>query len=483
MKLGKILNNIEFESKNFADLDITGIEHDSRRIKNGDIYVCLKGLSVDGHDYARAACDAGASCIIAERYMEGIDAVQILVQDSRVAYSVAASNWYGNPYKRLKIIAVTGTKGKTTTTQVIRTILETAGYKTAVMGTLGTFIGKEKYEQNLTTPDPMDFHKLLSIIAKKKCGYVVMELSAHALYLKKTEPVKFVAGVFTNLSHDHLDDFITMENYMNAKKKLFMGDKCEIGVINIDDDAYSDIMSEFEGSKLVTYGTKPQANYRAQNVKCNLSDVQYCVDLDGECRGITFAIPGMFNVYNSLAAVTVCRELGVSIGDILNGISKVKNVDGRMESIDCGQDFTVIVDYAHSPDSLSNVLTAARGFTHNKVISVFGCGGDRDTKKRPVMGALSNELADYTIITSDNPRTEDPDSIIDMIEAGMITNEYKRITDRTLAIYDSLDMAQKGDVVVIAGKGHETYQDVMGKKHHFDDREVVRQYFKEKEQE
>ena len=483
MKLSEILNNIEYSSRNFGEIDITGIEHDSRRVKKGDIYVCLKGLSVDGHDYARAACDAGASCIIAEHFVEGIDAVQIVVGDSRTAYSVAASNWHKNPYKNLKIIAVTGTKGKTTTAQVIRTILEHAGYKTAVMGTLGTFIGEKKYEQNLTTPDPMDFHKLLAIIAENECDYVVMELSAHALYLKKTEPVKYVAGVFTNLSHDHLDDFITMENYMNAKRTLFEGDKCKLGVINIDDEASPEMMADFAGHKIVTYGTKLQANYRAQNVKCNLSDVQYCVDMDGESREITFTIPGLFNVYNSLAAVSVCKELGISTDDILVGISKVKNVDGRMESIDCGQDFTVIVDYAHSPDSLSNVLTAARGFTHNKVISVFGCGGDRDTKKRPVMGALSNELADYTIITSDNPRTEDPDSIIDMIEAGILTTEYKRITDRTQAIYSSLGMAKKGDVVVIAGKGHETYQDVMGKKHHFDDREVVRQYFKEKEQE
>ena len=476
MKLSKILKKIDYESQNFNDCEITGIEHDSRKVEKGGIYVCLKGLSFDGHDFAKAAVDTGAACIITERLIDGINAVQIKVEDTRIAYSLAASNWYGNPHEKLKILAVTGTKGKTTTTHIIREMLEAAGRKTAIMGTLGTFIGSEKYEQKLTTPDPMDFHRLLKIIADKGCEYAVMELSAHALYLKKTEPVKFAAGVFTNLSHDHLDDFMTMERYSEAKKLLFRDGKCEIAVVNADDKVASFMTDEFDG-RLVTYGTQSGACYVAENIECNLSDVAYDVNIGGKSHHVVMNIPGRFNVYNSLASIAACIELGIDEDKVLSGVSQIKNVDGRMESVNCGQDFTVIVDYAHSPDSLKNVLTAACGFTEANVISVFGCGGDRDTKKRPVMGGISSELADYTIITSDNPRTEDPDSIIDMIEQGMTTEEYIRITDRRKAIYEALRIAESGDVVVIAGKGHETYQDVMGKKHHFDDREVVRDYF------
>ena len=476
MKLSEILKKIDYDRKNFIECEITGIEHDSRKVEKGGIYVCLKGLSFDGHDFAKAAVDTGAACIITERFIEGIDAVQIKVNDARTAYSVAASNWYGNPHEKLKIIAVTGTKGKTTTTHIIREMLETAGHKTAIMGTLGTFIGGEKYEQKLTTPDPMDFHRLLKIIADKGCEYAVMELSAHALYLKKTEPVKFAAGVFTNLSHDHLDDFMTMERYSEAKKLLFKDGKCKVAVVNADDKLASFMTDEFNGT-LVTYGMLSGSKYVAERVKCNLSDVTYDVKIGDKSHHVVMNIPGRFNVYNSLASIAACIELGIDEEKVLNGVSKIKNVDGRMESVNCGQDFTVIVDYAHSPDSLKNVLTAACGFTEANVISVFGCGGDRDTKKRPVMGGISSELADYTIITSDNPRTEDPDSIIDMIEQGMTTQEYIRITDRRKAIYEALRIAESGDVVVIAGKGHETYQDVMGKKHHFDDREVVRDYF------
>ena len=480
MKLSQILNKVEYESLNFGDTEITGIEHDSRKINPGYIYVCLKGLSFDGHDFARAACDSGASCIITEKFIEGLNAVQIKVDDSRRAYSLAASNWYGNPHEKLKIIAVTGTKGKTTTTHLIKTILESAGIKTALMGTLGTFIGGEKYEQKLTTPDPMDFHKLLGIIAGKGCEYAVMELSAHALYLKKTEPVKFAAGVFTNLSHDHLDDFMTMERYMQAKKMLFKDDKCSMAVINIDDEV-SKTMMEGYGNRTITYSALNGADFMAERIECGLNGTRYDVAYEGKTYNVDMKIPGMFNVYNSLAAMAVCLGLRLDMETVLNGLTLTSNVDGRMESVDCGQKYTVIVDYAHSPDSLKNVLTAARGFTQNRVISVFGCGGDRDTKKRPVMGQVSNDLADFTIITSDNPRTEDPDSIIDMIEQGMTNKEYIRITDRKQAIYTSLGMAQAGDVVVVAGKGHETYQDVMGKKHHFDDREIVREYFEEKE--
>ena len=480
MELSKLLKNIEYTSNNLNNIEISGIEHDSRKIKQGCIYVCLKGLNVDGHNFALAACDAGAVCIIVEDYIdEADDVIQIKVSDSRRTYSRLAANWYDNAHEKLKIIAVTGTNGKTTTTHIIKEILENAGYKIAVLGTIGAYIAGEKFAQKLTTPDPMDFHCLLKTILEKKCEYVIMELSAHALYLKKTEPVKFSIGIFTNLSQDHLDDFETMDNYMKAKKMLFQNDKCRIAVINNDDEASNYMIKDFNG-QIIKYGTKEDADLYAENIKCNLQDVSFTTNINDSKYDIKLNIPGRFNVYNTLAAISVCQHIGLDTNEILKGIKNLKNIDGRMESVDCGQDFIVIVDYAHSSDSLKNVLRAASRFTKNRVISVFGCGGDRDKKKRPIMGAISNAIADYTVITSDNPRTENPDSIIDMIEKGMIDNQYLRITNRADAIRYSLKTAEKGDVVLIAGKGHETYQDVMGKKYHFDDREIIREYFKEK---
>lgn len=479
MKLSKLLSKIEYESNNFNDIDITGIEHDSRRINQGNIYVALKGLSMDGHDFIESAQKSGASCIIVEEYQDNVDIVQIKVVDTRDAYSRIASNWYGNPHEKLDIIAVTGTNGKTTTTHIIRTILENAGKKTAVLGTIGAYIDGEVLEQKLTTPDPMDFHYLLKRISEKNCEYVIMETSAHALYLKKTEPVKFDAGIFTNLTQDHLDDFQTMENYRNAKKILFQDIKCELAIINSDDDSAEYMIDGYNG-KTLTYGTEIESDLFAEDIRCSFHDVLYTLKMDDKEYEVKLQILGRFNVLNSLAAIAVCKHVGLDMVTILDGISKVQIVDGRMEQVNCGQDFMVVVDYAHSPDSLKSALKAACGFTQNRVISVFGCGGDRDRTKRPIMGSISNDIADYTIITSDNPRTEDPDSIIDMIEEGMRDNEYTKVTDRKLAIEKAIDIAQKGDVIVIAGKGHETYQDVMGKKHHFDDKEIVREYLKEK---
>ena len=478
MRLKKLLNNITYNAKNYSDIEITGIEHDSRKIKVGNIYVCLKGLNADGHDFAKSACEGGAACLIVEDFIKEIAVVQIKVNDTRETYSKIASNWYGNPHEKLKIIAVTGTNGKTTTTHVIKTVLENANIKTAVMGTIGAYIAGEKYSQKLTTPDPMDFHYLLKVIADKRCEYVIMETSAHALYLKKTEPVKFFAGVFTNLTQDHLDDFETMENYMNAKKMLFQGDKCSTVIINMDDDNSKHILEDYKG-EIITYASETKADLYADEIKCSFGDIYYNLITDDKKYEVNMQIPGRFNVLNSLAAIGVCKLIGLDMEIIIEGIGKVKSVDGRMERVECGQDFMVVVDYAHSPDSLKNALKAACGFTNNRVISVFGCGGDRDKLKRPIMGSISNDIADFTIITSDNPRTEDPDIIVDMIEKGMRDNEYIRITDRADAIKKSLQIAQKGDVIVIAGKGHETYQDVMGKKLHFDDREVVREYFED----
>ncbi len=480
MKLSDLLQNVEYKSVNYKNIDIHGIEHDSRNIKQGDIYVCLKGLSFDGHAFAKAACDEGAVCIVTEKTMEDLDCVQIIVEDSRSAYSVMASNWYGNPYEKLKIIAVTGTNGKTTTAHMIGKILNFCGRETAVLGSLGAFIKGKQYKQKLNTPDPMDFHARLRQAADSGCEFLVMETSAHGLYLKKTEPVKFAVGIFTNLTQDHLDDFGTMENYKQAKKILFDDEKCEIAVINADDEECNYIEEGFSGEK-VLYGLSDKSTAKAVDLDCKLGGADFNFEKDGELYPVNLKLPGKFNVYNCLAAMSACISLGLDVKNVIESVEKITTIDGRMESVDCGQDFLVLVDYAHTPDSLKNVLNAAKGFTQARVLSVFGCGGDRDSKKRPIMGQISGELADVSIVTSDNPRTENPDSIIDTIEEGMKDFEHIRITDREKAIIKALEIAKKGDVVVIAGKGHETYQDVMGKKHHFDDREIVRKYFEEEQ--
>ncbi len=478
MKLDYLLQNVEYTPYNYNNAEANGIEHDSRKIKNGDIYVCLKGLSFDGHDFAKAACDEGAICIITEKYIDQLDCIQIVVEDTRSAYSIMASNWYDNPYKSLKVIAVTGTNGKTTTAHMIGKILNSTGAETAVLGSLGAFIKGKQYTQKLNTPDPMDFHFRLRQSADAGCEYVVMETSAHGLYLKKTEPVKFAAGIFTNLTQDHLDDFGTMENYKKAKKILFDDDKCDIAVINADDKESSFMLEGYKGDT-VLYGLGENADAKALNANCMLNGAEFVYSFKNHKYPVNLKLPGKFNVYNCLAAMSVCISLGADVKKVIDSVEGILNVDGRMESVDCGQDYLVLVDYAHTPDSLENVLKAAKGFTQARVISVFGCGGDRDSKKRPIMGRISGELADVSIVTSDNPRTEDPDSIIDMIEEGMKDFEHIRITDRESAIYKALKIAEKGDVVVIAGKGHETYQDIMGTKHHFDDREIVRKYFGE----
>jgi UDP-N-acetylmuramoyl-L-alanyl-D-glutamate--2,6-diaminopimelate ligase len=460
-----------------AGIDISDIVIDSRKVKPGALFVCISGTKLDGHAYAGQAAEKGAAALVVEHFLDDTGLPQALVHDSREALARLAGAFYGDPAKRLSIVGVTGTNGKTTTTYMLKSIFEAAGEKVGLMGTIATMVGDEVLPQTLTTPDPMEFHAALRKMADAGCGRVVMEVSAHALALRKMAGVVFDASIFTNLTQDHLDDFITMENYSGAKKLLFTGEYSRAAVVNADDPACA-FISEGFGGRLLTYGVHSPADIRAEDTDVRPDGASYTMTYEGTATPIRLKLSGHFNIYNALGAAGAAMLLGVAPETLKTGLERIERMDGRMERVETGSDFTVLVDYAHTPDSIQNVLRAARVFARNRVVIVFGCGGDRDRTKRPAMGRLAGELADYVVLTSDNPRTEEPESIIDMIEPGLkgCNTPWVREADRHAAIGRALGEAKPGDVVIIAGKGHETYQDVMGVKRHFDDREVAREW-------
>ena len=480
MRLAELLAGCEcMEARGGLDIEITDIVIDSRKAAPGALFVCIPGTKQDGHAYAGQAVEKGASALIVERFVEGAEVPQVLVRDSREALARLAAAYHGNPAALFSIVGVTGTNGKTTTTYMLKSIFEAAGEKVGLMGTISTMIGADALPQALTTPDPMEFHGALRKMAEAGCGRVVMEVSAHALALRKLAGVQFDASIFTNLTQDHLDDFVTMENYRAAKKLLFTDGMTRIAVLNAD-DADASFMAEGFGGRVLTYGASRDALLLAEDVEVRPDGAEFTLRR-GELRlPISLKLSGHFNILNALGAAGAALELGVPADTVKFGLERIESMNGRMERVASEKSFTVIVDYAHSPDSIANVLKAARVFTKNRVLIVFGCGGDRDRTKRPIMGKLAGELADYIVLTSDNPRTEEPESIIDMIEPGLkgTGKPYVRNADRFEAIGIAIREAKSGDVVIIAGKGHETYQDVMGVKRHFDDREAAREWLK-----
>ena len=478
MKLKDLLARCGYgTAADWADVEITDIVIDSRKVKPGALFVCIPGTKVDGHLYAGQAVASGAAALVVEHTVEGVEAPQIPVADCREALARLAAAFHGNPAERLSIIGVTGTNGKTTTTYLLKSIFETAGEKVGLLGTIATLVGDRVLPQALTTPDPMDFHAALKAMEDAGCTRVVMEVSAHALALRKVAGIRFDAAIYTNLTQDHLDDFHTMENYRAAKKKLFTPEAARAIVLNCDDPNCAFMAEGFTGPQS-TYGSGTGAALRCVQKDVRPDGASFTVAYKGTKTPVELHLPGEFNVYNAMGAIGAALAVGIPMAAVVEGLEHVRSMNGRMERVETGREFTVIVDYAHTPDSLENMLHAARGFTPGRVLVVFGCGGDRDRTKRPIMGRLATSLADYAILTSDNPRTEDPDSIIGMIEPGAREGggAYERITDRRAAIGRAIGMAKPGDVVIIAGKGHETYQDVMGVKHHFDDREVAREF-------
>ncbi len=468
MKLRELILNCPAR---FAELDILQITDDSRKVGEGCLFVCIKGPLSDGHDYAADAVKKGAVAVVAERDL-GLEN-QIILSDTHAAFAEICGNWFGNPHKKLKIIGVTGTNGKTSVCTMIKAILEHCGFKTGLLGTIQNLIGDEVLMAKNTTPGTYDLYFLFAKMVKAGCEYAVMEVSSHALDQRRIEGIRFAAAIFTNLTQDHLDYHGTMENYFEAKKKLFQ--ISDLSVVNIDDE-YGRRITPDVTCKLATYSaSKDESTYSAKNINYRPDGVDYDMVGFGLIGRMRLKIAGKFSVYNSMAAAVCTKELGLPLDDITDALAALEGVKGRAEVVPCDRDFTIIIDYAHTPDGLHNILSTFKECSKNRLVVLFGCGGDRDRTKRPKMGAIAARLADYVIVTSDNPRTEAPGAIIQDVLEGMkdIATPHKVIENRVEAINFAVANAKTGDIIVLAGKGHETYQIIGTDTIHLDEREVI----------
>lgn len=470
MKLYKLIENIA--ETNLPDMEISSVTDNTKKVQKDSIFVCVKGGSFDGHDAAKEMLEKGAAVVITERDL-GLGDKQIITDNSRKFYGKLCAAWFDHPEKKIKIIGVTGTNGKTTITNVIKNILMSYGIKTGLIGTIRNEIGNEPVHTDNTTPMAFDYMQLLDKMVKADCKYAVMEVSSFGLVQNRIGPTHFNIGVFTNLTQDHLDYHKTMENYYQAKKMMF--DECDFALVNIDDDYGKRLLSEICCPK-ASYGSSQEADYYSDAAKIKADGTSFWYCFDGKSRLVNMKMTGMFNVSNVTAAITVCMKAGIPLEHILETIADYNGVKGRCEIIPTGRDFTVICDYAHTPDAIENILQSVKQYTEGRLICLFGCGGNRDAKKRPLMAKAAAKYADRLIITSDNPRDEIPEAIIDDILAGLKDSRipFDVVVDRTEAIYHSLKIARKGDIIVLAGKGHEDYQVLPGNEHiHFDEREIV----------
>lgn len=463
MKLKDLLGTIEYHGS--ADMEITGVACDSRLVENGFVFVCIKGYETDGHIFARKAQEMGACVIVAEDSID-VDIPVVKVKDTRRIFAVLCAGFYQNPTKEFNLIGITGTNGKTTVTYLVKTILENCGHKVGLIGTNQNMIGDKVFKTERTTPDSFELNRLFRQMADEKCDTVIMEVSSHSLYLDRVYGCEFDVGAFTNLTQDHLDFHKTMENYLDAKAILFT--MCKKGVINADDEACEKLLKKAT-CDILTFGIEQECDVKAKDIDYNSNGISF----SAENTNYKLAIPGKFSVYNALCAVSICRALGIECGIIADGLKKATGVKGRAQVIDLGFDFTVLIDYAHTPDGIENILKTVKDFAKGRVVIVFGCGGDRDNKKRPLMGNVASSLADYCIVTSDNPRTENPAEIINQILRGINGNNYTVIENRREAIEYAVKTAQKDDVIVLAGKGHETYQTIGKENFHFDEEEIL----------
>ncbi len=454
------------------DIEISSVTDDTRKVTEGCLFVCVKGGSFDGHSAAAEMLEKGAAAVVCQHDL-GLGDRQILVSDTRRAYGRLCAAWFGHPEKKLKMIGVTGTNGKTTITNVIKHILTSAGHKTGLVGTIQNEIGDEVIHTDNTTPMAYDFMSLLDRMVREGCEYVVMEVSSFGLVQNRIGPSWFDIAVFTNLTQDHLDYHKDMEDYFQAKKMLF--DICDTAIINIDDSYGRRLMDEADCEKY-SFSVKQSADYYADGIKIKSTGSSFWFCHGDKSYLVRTRIPGLFNVSNLTAVTAVCMRAGIPMEKIICAISGYNGVKGRCEVIPTGRDFTVICDYAHTPDALENILRSVKEYTEGRLICLFGCGGNRDAAKRPKMAKAAASYADRLIVTSDNPRNEDPELIIKDILAGLenSTVPYDVVTDRREAIYHALKIAEKGDIIVLAGKGHEDYQILAGMEHiHFDEREIV----------
>ena len=477
MKLNLIVKDLGID-KSFEDKEITFITDNSAKVCEGCIFICIEGRRFDGHTKAAEALEKGAAAVVVQKDL-GLEN-QILVENTRSAYAKICAAFYGHPEKELKIIGVTGTNGKTTSCFILKSILDKLGYKTGLLGTVKNIVGDKEYPAALTTPDCYELFGLFREMVDYGCEYCVMEVSSQALDQRRVDGIRFDAAIFTNLTRDHLDYHGTFENYKAAKHMLF--ENSDLAVLNIDDESAME-MVENTDCRTVTFSVNnDRCDYSAKNIRISASGVKYELVSNSNIGRVKFAVPGNFSVYNSMGAVICLVEMGMDFKAVLDAVAECIGVPGRMEVVPTDTPYTVLIDYAHTPDGLENVLSTVREITEGKVIVVFGCGGDRDKTKRPIMGEIAVKMADVAVVTSDNPRSEDPESIIEDITAGISRGNAKVIvdSDRTNAIEKALEAAKEGDIVVLAGKGQETYQILASDKIHFDEREVVAKILSEK---
>ena len=474
MKLSELLKNTDIkEIRGNENIELTNISYDTRRVDKESLFVCIKGINTDRHELAHDAYDKGCRAFVSEYPLEFEGITNVIVESTNKALAIVVSNFYENPEKKLRMIGVTGTNGKTTVTTLLKRSLEECGYKVGLIGTNDIVIADKAIPSNTTTPEAPELFMYLKQMADEKCDFVVMEVSSHSVSQDRIWGIEFEVGVFTNLTQDHLDYHKTMENYAEAKSKFF--GYCKNSVIN-SDDSYADIMKENVRGRLVTYSINKNSDYKAVSVKHMDDSVEYCVKHnDGEYH-VVFPIPGNFSVYNSLAVCSVCGVLGIPDGFVKMSLKNSKRVMGRCEVVPIDKPYKVIIDYAHTPDGMENILTTVREFKKGRLITLFGCGGDRDKGKRPKMGKMAEKYSDIIIVTSDNPRSEDMQAIIDDIMVGIENkdNVYTEV-DRKEAIRLAMSIAKENDIILLLGKGHEIVQKFKDYNIEFDERKIVRE--------
>lgn len=477
MILKSLLKGLDYEViKGNEESKVQNIRYDNRKIEQGDAFVCVKGFKADGHSFIGDAIKKGANILIVQEDVSVQEDITIIkVRDTRKALAIMSSNYFGNPKDKLKIIGITGTNGKTTSAFIIKSILEKAGFMTGLIGTIANYIGNKKVDAVRTTPESYELHELFKNMVDAGVEYCVMEVSSHSLELDRVYGIQFEEGIFTNLTRDHLDFHKTFENYYNAKFKLF--ERSNHSIINLDDPYGANIVKDIEErevkTKVSTFSIEKESDFKAFEIKSHSNGSEFKVNLES-VEEFYINIPGEYNIYNSLGCIICAHNLNIPMDKIKEGLSDVV-IPGRCELVakEKNLPYSIIIDYAHTPDGLENILSTVKAFTKNRMISVFGCGGDRDKVKRPQMGKIGCELSDIAIITSDNPRSEEPMDIINDIVKPLNYDNFVIEVNRKEAIRKAMNMALEGDVIVIAGKGHETYQILKDETIHFDEREVV----------
>ena len=476
MKLKNLLTDVNVLNMNVdAEMEITGIAYDSRKVTEGSLFVAITGFATDGNRFIPMALEKGAQVVVtAKRPDENVP--YVLVESDRLALAQISANFYGRPGEKMKLIGVTGTNGKTSSTLLLKHVLEQVlGAKVGLMGTMENMIGDLSIPTERTTPESMELQQLLAKMADAGCSHAIMEVSSHAIALDRVGGLHYSVGAFTNLTEDHLDFHKDMEDYCDTKARLF--GRCDLAVANMDDPWYNR-MCAGASCPVMTTSVKGEADLYARDLELLSDGISFTAVHGDQQVQVTLPIPGKFTVYNALTVLGMALQLGITLQQAADALKSARGVKGRVEVVPTpGKDYTILIDYAHTPDGLENVLSSVKGFCKGRLIAVFGCGGDRDPIKRPIMGRIGAEIADLAIVTSDNPRTEEPAAIIADIVAGIPREKtYEVVENRVQAIHHAMDIAKKHDIIVLAGKGHETYQEICGVKHHMDEREIVADY-------